>query len=213
MLKRKPTQILAIFIFLYSCTVMAGWIWDADALTAILPIGISMQFITAFAFFISSIALWSIDLAVQGKREIPQLILPATATLTLLIITTLSAAGIIGITTGISDLFIEGNSIKGSVVPGMPAIPEIISFILFSIASILVIFPSPKLGQKLLFLGIPIILIGLIACFGYLSQIPFLYYKISPATNPIALNTAILFVLLGFGMILTGRSQEYENKS
>lgn len=190
---------------------MFGWIFNIDALTRILPNQVNMRFITAFAFFLSSITLWFIDQAVRDEREIPQIILPATTTLILLIMTTLVAAGIFNVPNGLTELFVENNIVE-TAIPGMPALPTMINFVLFGVASILVLFELSKLKQRLLFFGIPIILVGVIACFGYLFQIPLLYYKVSDISTPMAFNTAIMFVFLGFGLILSKESQKYENK-
>ncbi len=205
--KLNLTRILAIIVCFYSCIVMTGWIFDIDTFTRILPNQINMKFITAFAFFLCSIGLWLIDLAVEGKREIPQVILPVISLLILLIMTTLLAGGLFGVQTETSDSFFTDTSVK-TVIPGMPAIPGMFAFVLVGISYILILFESPRLRQILLYFGIAIILLGLLASFGYLLQIPFLYYKFSSTSNAIALNTAILFVLLGIGLILVGRSQK-----
>lgn len=210
--KLNLTQILAILIFFYSSIVMAGWVLNIDALTRILSDGINMQFATAFGFFLSSIALWCNDQSVNGNREIPQLILPATTILILLIMVTLLVGEILGVRTGISDLFLEGNNVPYNPHPGIPSLVTMINFILFCIASIISLFESPTLKQKLSYLGVPIILLGVIACFGYLFQIPLLYYKISEMSTPMAFNTAILFVCLGFGLVVIQRNQKNENK-
>lgn len=209
-LKQNLTQIIAIIIFIYSSIVMAGWIFNIDPLTRILPDQINMKFITAFSFLISSVALWSMDLIVRGKREIPHIILPATTMLLLLIMMTLIAGGLFGVQTGISDLFGRGLTVK-TVIAGMPSLPVMFAFVLFGVASILALFESPSLKQGLFYIGTVTILIGSIACLGYLFQNPIFYYKFSGQVNPMALNTAILFVFLGLGLVLSGRSQN-ENK-
>lgn len=184
---------------------------NIDALTRILPDQINMKFATAFAFFLSSIALLFIDWEIKGEREISQIVLPATTISLLLIMTALLVVRILGVHTGVEDLFVHSDSVK-TVLPGMPAIPTMINFILFGVASILVLFESSRTKQQLSYLAIPIILIGLVACIGYLLQIPFLYYQISEASNAMAPNTAIMIVLLGLGLILSARSQKHENK-
>jgi hypothetical protein len=193
---------------------MFGWIFDIDPLTRIFPDQIAMQFVTAFSFFLCSISLRNIDYALKGESEGSLLILPATTMITLLITMTVLAAGIFEVHTGITDLFISGNSPLINTVPGMPAIPTLISFTLFCIASLFVIYGSSNLKQKIIYLGIPIILIGLIAIFGYILKMPTLYYNYSAGASPIALNTAVVFVLLGSGLMLSGNNQKNnENKS
>lgn len=204
MFKPIPVRILALIISLYSCIVIAGWVFGISSLTGILPGQISMQFITAFMFLLSGVALWFIDLVDKRQDEVPLFILPATSMLTLLIITTVFAAGFFGVHTGITDLYI-GNPSASNVFPGMPSIPTIVAFILFGIASILVLFESPILRRYVSYLGIFIALIGVIATLGYLFRIPFLYFKLSTKSVPIALNTALMFILLGSGLVPTER--------
>jgi hypothetical protein len=189
---------------------MAGWILNIDAFTRIVPTEINMKFTTAFAFLLSGIALWCIDQEARGARETPLLILPVTAMTTVLVMATLLAAGIFGIQTGISELFVKGLTTK-TVVPGMPSIPIMIGFILFGTASILSLFTSPKVNRVILYVGMTIFLIGLVACFGYLFQIPILYYKFAGTANPSAPNTALMFVLLGLGLVGTQKNQKHEN--
>lgn len=212
MLKFSPVRIIAAIVFLYSSIVMFGWIFDFPALTGILPNHIQMQFITAFSFFLSSIALWFIDLASKGEREIPLIILPATSMLTLLITTTTLAAGMFAVHTGITDLFLKENIVFENVLPGVPSLMTIIGFILFSTAGILVLndLEYSKLG--IIYFGILLILIGSIASLGYLFEIPVLYYRFSAVVSPMALNTALVFILLGLGLMWVERKQKNENK-
>jgi hypothetical protein len=213
MLKLTPVRILAAIIFFYSLVVMLGWIFNINALTGILPNQIGMQFITAFSFSLAAIGLWFMDLAVNGKSDIPFVILPGTAMLILLILTTSVAAEIFGVHTGITDLFIAGNNAINTPIPGMPSPVSVLGFILFSVAMILSLFNSFNLNKKILYFhAVPLILIGSVGVLGYIFNLPFLYYKFIDGSNPIALNTALMFILLGLGVFLTERSKINENK-
>ncbi len=212
MVRLNISRMCSIFIFFYSIVVMAGWIWGIDSWTRISSNEINMKFAAAGAFFLSSISLWYIELAIYGRKEISQIILPATTLLILLIMATLLAAGIFGVQTGIEDLFVADSVLTKTVIPGMPAIPTMINFILFGIASILAFFEFSTKHKSFTYIGIPISIVGVTAVIGYVFHIPFLYYKFVGSSTPIALNTAILFIVLGLGLLsIRYIEKKYEN--
>jgi hypothetical protein len=212
MFKLTPARILAVIILLYSLVVMLGWIFNIPSLTKILPNQISMQFITAFIFFLSSIGLWFTDLKVAGEEVFSIIVLPAISMFILLLLSTILSAGIFGVHTGITDMFVTGDNSASNFIPGMPSFPTLVSFALFGISILLVLLEKTGMRQKILYFhALPIIIIGLVACLGYTLRIPFLYYQISASWNPMALNTSLMFILLGLGLLLVMRNKKNEN--
>jgi FtsH-binding integral membrane protein len=89
-----------------------------------------------------------------------------------------------------------------TTIPGVPAIPTMICFILISLSGFFFINNSGvSFGSSIL--GMLILLIGAIAVMGYLLNLPFLYYSFEGYTS-MAFHTAIFFVLLGIGIIFSG---------
>lgn len=203
-------RIIAAIILFYSLLVMVGWIFSIDSLIRIGTEGVNMKFATAFTFFMSGISLWQIDLAMTGKKEIPQIVLPAIASIILLIMVAFLAGQLFKIDIGIDKLFLSEK--EGESLYGMPAIPTMISFVLFGIGSIIALFEAAIFRKMLLGLGIIIFLFGALAAVGYLFNLPVFYYKVADSSVPMAFNTAILFVLLGLGVEFTCFANKYEIK-
>lgn len=183
---------------------MAGWFFGIDSLTRILPQGINMAFPTAVMFFMSSIGLYFIyRTTIENDYSLSPIILSGTALIIFLINITILIGSITGAQTGMENLFIQRQYYENinSAVAQAPSVPTIISFIIFGIANIYSLFSSPKHIRKIKSFGYPIILFGLMAVAGYIFGLPFLYYKFTNSSIPMALNTAIAFILLGFGLV------------
>jgi hypothetical protein len=55
--------------------------------------------------------------------------------------------------------------------------------------------------------GFLILACGLIAIFGYLFGLPLMYYQFTKATKPMAINTALSFILLGADLVIIGKNK------
>lgn len=199
---------LAVFISLYAAFVMVGWIWNIPAFTGLLFNEINMKFSSALIFFLSGIALYFIAESFHNKKDWAQIVLPPITLITFLIMATLLVAGIFKVQTGIESLFItDANPNFKTVTPGMPALPTMINFIVFGIANIMGLFTLPCMKKTVFLLGFFMSLSSLLAVLGYVLNFPPFYYKFDDLSTPMALNTAIVFILLGAGLILIGREK------
>jgi hypothetical protein len=109
---------------------------------------------------------------------------------------------LLGMHTGIEELFIKEmpGGVK-TVVPGRPSIPTMLNFLIIAIAGILTILDTEYLQSKLKVFGFIIGIIGAVAVFGYIIDVPLLYYFVEGVNSAIALHTAVLFILLGTGLV------------
>jgi hypothetical protein len=73
---------------------------------------------------------------------------------------------------------------------------------LISLVSSLSLFGRGRSVRFINILGAAVAAVGGVAVVGYLFDIPALYYNISEISTAMALNTAILFVLLGSGFYM-----------
>jgi hypothetical protein len=108
---------------------------------------------------------------------------------------------VFGIQTGIESMFIKDPGGPETVVPGRPSIPAMINFLLITLAAILNILNPEKLVPKLRIIGYIVAATGLLAVVGYVLHVPALTYYIRDVNTPMAINTAVLFVLLGSGFV------------
>jgi len=214
-LSEKIILILSLAVWVESCIVMAGWIFNIDFLTRILPNGINMKFTTALMFFFSSIGLYLILKMVKDNYELSATVLPGIALLLFLIMGVILLsnitntktgllANITGTQTGIENLFVlKGNSTYSSGA-GNPALITILNFILFGLACLNTLFDFSNRQKIFKFIAWFIIIISLVSMIGYIFSAPVLYFEIDGLT-PIAFNTALSFFLLGIGLLVISK--------
>lgn len=201
----NPIKIISFVVLFYSLLLIVGWIFSIDALTGIFMPSFYMKFPTVLCFAFSAGSLFLMADAISGKKNLAQIIIPANALFIGLIMVTLLAAGLFKVNTGIDDLFIKESFTENLGTPGIPAVPTMLCFVLFCIASVLALFGTPRIKKLLVGFGFFIACIGVIGTLGYAINLPVLYFKFSESFTPMAINTAIMFVLLGIGVLLCGR--------
>ncbi len=102
--------------------------------------------------------------------------------------------------TGLGSLFVaEAPGAVNTTIPGVPAIPTMLCFILIGIAGLITVY-NPKPTISIFWLGAIVTFIGSLAALGYLIGAPLLYYSFVGYTA-MAFHTAVLFVLLGVAMM------------
>jgi len=200
--KIKTAKALALAIALAGMAVMIGWIFDIGILKSISPDWISMKFDAAVAFVLSGISLYFIALAREGEFDKAQVVLSITSLIIVLLMGTLFFSILLGIQTGAEDLFLkDGFPSAMTVIPGRPSLPTIINFLLIVLAGILTMLNPGNLRPQLKVIGLMVAAIGGLAAAGYLLHAPFLYYFIPDVNSAMPFHTAILFVLLGTGLL------------
>jgi hypothetical protein len=207
-MKRKNLpSLLSAIVTLTGLTVMAGWIFDVPILKSILPVWVTMKFVTALSFVLSGIVLWSIACELKGKECLAQVLLPVCALSLFLIMFTLLVSSFLGIRTGIEDLFVRESAFAvGTTTPGRPSIVTMFSFCLVATAGAIVML-KPRNTRKILFVfGMIVAFIGALGVLGYLLNVPWLFYSVKGISTAMACHTAILFVLLGIGLCASTRS-------
>jgi hypothetical protein len=201
--KRKIARILSLVVMVVGLCVVVGWVLDIGFLKSIRPTWVSMKFTTAIAFVLSGISLYFIVRAVEGDFDKAQVVLSITSLIIILLMGILFSSAVLNVHTGIEDLFVKElpNTVK-TVFPGLPSIPTMFNFILMGIAGIVILLNPDNVRIKLKVIGVAVAAIGALAIVGYCIDIPVLYYYIEGISSAIACHTAVLFVLLGTGLLL-----------
>ncbi len=200
--KRKIAKVLSLVVIIAGVAVMIGWIFNIGILKSISPGWVSMKFDTAIAFVLSGISLYFIVRAIEGEFDKAQVVLSITSLIIMLLMGILFFSAILKIHTGIEELFIKETMLAAkTVAPGRPSVPTIISFILIASAGIFTILNPDKLQSKLKIIGLIVGVIGLLAVVGYIINSPALYYYVEGVNSAMACHTAVLFVLLGTGLL------------
>lgn len=197
------TRALALLVSLTGILVMLGWVLEISVLKSIHPDWIAMRFATALCFFFSGITLYFVCEAVRSHSDTAQVVLPATTLLILLLMATLLVSSLVGVRTGLEDLFIpEGPGAAVTTNPGPPSVGAMLGFILIATAGLLTLMQAKWVAAWLRRTGIAIMFIGMIALLGYLTNTPILYYVIEGWSTAMALHAALLFIALGSGFVI-----------
>jgi hypothetical protein len=200
--KRKIAKALSLVVIITGIMVIIGWVFDISTLKSISSSWISMKFDTAIAFVFSGITLYFIVRAQEGEFDTAQVALAITSLIIILLMGILFSSALLGIRTGIEDLFIKETSVSAkTVIPGRPSVPTMINFIFIALAGIVTMLNPEKLPSKLKIIGLVVGLVGAVAVVGYIINAPLLYYFIAGVNSAMAFHTALLFVLLGMGLL------------
>lgn len=211
MTKLKFVKFLSIIVAFSGMLVIMGWIFDVGFLKSILPNLVAMKLSTAVCFVSSGLLLYALAKEREGQGSLfAQIFLPATSLLILLLMATFFISVIFGLNaTGIDNIFVQEKAgAVNTFVPGRPSIPTMFNFILIATSGILTLSGSKK---HLFWLGLAVLIVGGVAIAGYVVNQPVLYFLIVGKNTAMALNTAILFALVGVGFILCGKAKLKQN--
>lgn len=200
--KRKIAKLLSLAVVIAGIMVMAGWVFNISLLKSVFPAWTTMKVSTAISFILSGVTLYFIIKAVEGDIDWAQIVLPAVSLIIILIMTVLLLSNLMNVRTGVEDLFVkEGPGAIKTIITGRPAIPTMINFMLIALAGILTMLGNKNLRIQLKIIGLIVASIGVLAVIGYLLNVAFLYYFVEGISSAMACHTAILFVMLGIGLI------------
>lgn len=201
-------RIISITVMIGAVLVILGWIFNIPILESILPQFVTIKFLTAICFLLSGILLF-VMVRVTGKnRDWDEMLLLFIAFLILLIMVALILSMVLGITTGLENLFVV--ELPGTIetpVPGRPALITTIDFIFVGISGLIVFSKIGSLLKLIRIFGAFIFFSGLMAVLGYTLNIPEFYFSIGNFSSAVALYTAFLFILLGIGFFILKTDQ------
>lgn len=201
----KYVKVMAIVVSLPVIFTMYGWIFNIELLKSFLPGHMPMKFISAVSFFLSGLSLIFVSEVVRGKREIAQIVLPATSISLLLLMSTVVAGNYLKVETGVESLFVGALSkTTNAGVIEMPSIVEVIGFVMIAIVSILTLFKIKYLKPLTFFFGLAITVFGLIALVGNLTGSPFLIPTFKSFGYPMVFSSSLIFLILGLTLCLLG---------
>jgi signal transduction histidine kinase len=203
--KLTITTIIKIISFIVisigTAIALFGWIFGYLEVTSIIHEGGTMKFVTAIFFILSGFTLYSVCNFIVRKSTIFYVAIFASSFIEFIFLMTLFSSIIIGIPTGIENAF-SHEAYSQYNIPGKPSYPTIINFFFIVLVSFFALYDNKILGKYLYFSGSIIIIVSSIALIGYIINNPLLFYTIPSINSAMAFPTAILFTLIGSGMIL-----------
>jgi hypothetical protein len=208
MKKNNISEATGIFVSLSGALVMAGWLFGVEVLKRILPVWGSMKFSAALSFVMCGIMLYLIARFQKKDREVAVIVLPVASMIVVLLMATMFTSTIIGANVGVEEMFVKDSmGLAGGATPGRPSIATMLNFILLATAGFLTTMDVKRLNRAPVIIGTIVAVIGSIAVLGYITGRPLLYFAFSGRSSPMAIHTAILFVLCGAGAALTERDR------
>lgn len=191
---------VAIALFLLGFLAAVGWVLNIPILTKFQTNSYPMAFGTSFCFMLSAVVIF---LKSNFKNSLSKNLATFISLVILLITVTYLSAKILD--TRLFIDFYQFHQKMGST--GRPALNTLISFLLFSLGFLLLRFKNNALISKtVFFIGILLLLIGVMALLGYLLKLRDIYTW--DGFTSMALNTAIGVSLLGTSLVFitTGKT-------
>ncbi len=201
-------RIAALLAGLGGLSVIAGWLFGIEFLTTWVAGTVSMKFSTAICFVASALVLHCLSKIAEGNLGLTEVVVSFSSLVLLLLMFSLLLAYFFNVETGIEHLFVrESANAAFAGLPGRPALLTIGNFIAIALAGILSFTGAKWLGTLYSATGILVFLLGGVSLAAYLfgSQMFLLFEGIAP---PMAVNTALLFGILGTGFAALGKGCE-----
>jgi len=198
----RIAKALSLMVSAAGLLVMIGWIGGIPILASVSPDWVTMKFSTALAFAVSGVSLYALARAREGALDVAQVVLSLTSLILVLLMGVLFFAALLRIDTGAENLIVkEPPATVKTVFPGRPSLPTMVSFLLVAAAGIAMLVRPARAGPLLKGLGIAVGAIGAVGALGYLVGAPTLYYFWEDVNSAMACATAVLFILLGTGLL------------
>jgi len=186
----KYLQFTAICTIALGTIVIAGWLFNIQLLTTIIPGYVSMKFNTALLFVLTGFILYTIATQKWNQaRQVSSLVLLLTGSCTFF-------QSVLDLNIGIDEFFMKDRFImeKGTVVPGRMAQGSSLSFFLLGTAFLFMYSNNSKARKIAQYLLHIVTLIAFLAITGYLLNVP-IFYKLS-ALGSMAIHTALALAMV-----------------
>jgi len=198
----KPSEYLAGVTIIVAVFVIIGWITGITALTSIYPNWISMKITTAICFMLSGGIILILSRAMKIDADKAQYILLGLAIPILYTVLAFLTSIILGVDIGIEHIFIKDSNPLQGTLPGYMSIGTTLNFLMIAIIAIASAINTPKIPNEIKIGGAFISAIGLMSIIGYATNNLILSFSIPGLSNPLAVNTSILFVIQGAAFML-----------
>ncbi|MFA6048451.1 MAG: hypothetical protein WC792_00695 [Candidatus Micrarchaeia archaeon] len=186
--------------------VMAAWLLGIEALKFAPEGTVSAKFITALSFAMAGIVLFCLAEILENRRGLAQLALPVATSVMFLFMASILISTFFGVA-GIENLFVKEDPRKAYAgLAGMPAVGTMAGFVVISAIGLLSTGGIRQARPFLAPLGALVALLGAVTLLGYALNSRLFLLEVQNVAPPMAILTAFLFVLLGAGLALLGRS-------
>ena len=200
-----PISVISIVV---GVSVMLAWIFDIAVLKSVLPNSITMKFTTALCFVCAGLILLFINRHFINPRDEEEIVILLSALVIFVLMGTMFIGMFTDIKIGLSNLFVREVDVASGSAPGYPSLGTMISFFLIAIAGVVAVKDPKGHQDKIHIFGFIVSVVGSFALIGYALDFPFLFWGLYSVSNAMAFHTAIVFVLLGIGLVLLPNAQD-----
>ncbi len=201
-MNNRIAKVISLVVIIFAILVMVGWFLDITFLKSISPNWVSMKFITAICFVLSGVILYLTASSNKKNSDWRDLVLSYTIYVLLLVVMGLGLSIFFNTRTGLEDLFVkEQEGAIYTTLPGRPAISTLFAFLIICVCGLFSLVKKNYCKRIPPYLGVMLVIIGLVAILGYIINYPPLFFQINHISTAMAFHTAVLFVLLGIGYL------------
>ncbi|MEW6035656.1 MAG: hypothetical protein AB1529_03515 [Candidatus Micrarchaeota archaeon] len=205
-IKSGLVRALAIAVVILSSIIVVEWLSGMPLQQSLFPYSITTKFTTAVSFVVAGLMLYLIP--EKAHHLLRSMLLPLLTLALVILIFPVFVSSLLGLETGFEQLFVkESAGTTMTVFPGKPAVATMVDFLLIMLSGALAIL-EPSMKKPALLAGLINCLSGASAIMGYLLGIPSLYFDIPGLSNPMAIPTALMFVLLGAALVSIAQDGE-----
>lgn len=176
---------------------MLGWAFDVQFLKSVITNHATMKFTTAISFFLVGVQFLVMNLPKKFRNKSESVVSTCVFGNFILMITLLLFS-LAGHQSAFDNFFVEDDSTSHTVIPGRPSLCTMIDFILLSFSGLSWLFNAVKAEKICCYL---VLISGILALFGHLFNIEFLYCYGQDVSTGMAVHTALFFALLGYNGI------------
>jgi PAS domain S-box-containing protein len=206
-LLQRLSVTVAAFVFLIGMLVLLGWRFDIVEIKSVFPTFPTMKVNTAVGFCLSAVSLWSVGPSifnassevVHRRQQRHQSIVRICAVALLLLSAATLGEYLFGWRLGIDELFVQDVGRGPETLPGRMAPATAASFLAMSVALLLIDVKLSRDTWPTQWLALAVAINGFVGSLGFLYDVEYLYGSQPYAS--MAVHTALLFVMLGVGLL------------
>lgn len=193
-MKLSLSQQASGFAVSLGCVVLAGWIFDVEALKRVAPGLVFMKATTAFSFILAGGAGTFLPMSSPRLSTVGAMFAVGHVFLMLALL----VAAQLGVSSGLERVFFTDSADTFTVAPGVPSLCTMAAFLLVGAGGL-----TYALGDRMLSatFGGAAILSGGVSLIGYAMGRPELYCYLEGRSTAMAVHTAVGMVVLGVAAV------------
>lgn len=195
-------QIIIFLVISVALLVTAGHVADITELKTVIPNAVTMKFTTSISFVFSSLIVLGFLHLRNKVDDSTKYVEPSVALIALVLSQIIFLSVMLGDSPEITSMFTHDDEEIYSTSPGVPSLGTLLGFTLIMLIGIGSVFHSKSIFMNLKWIGMMVMIIGLLGLAGYAFDIPKFYYYVEDLSTAMAIHTSLLFAMTGLSVII-----------